>query len=94
MEATNCEICRREVSGELVVRNGELENGTPVISVEATPDRDWICCDSCNVVVCNQCCKHPESGYCDSCIEKYNLYDDLVESGLIQPARGAEGGAS
>ena len=45
-----CELCGREVVGEIIVRNGELADGTPVVSLEETPDRDWICCDSCNLL--------------------------------------------
>jgi hypothetical protein len=80
----NCEICDREVTGEIEVSSGELPNGVPVILMTATPDRDWICCDACNAIVCHDCCRYPKSGYCDSCIAAHNLYNYLVENGLIK----------
>jgi hypothetical protein len=78
-----CELCGRKVEGDVVVRSEELPDGTWVVSMQSTPDRDWICCDSCNLLVCHECCAYPESGYCDGCIKKYKLYDYLVEVGLI-----------
>ena len=58
--------------------------GVAVICLTATPDRDWICCDACSVLVCHNCCRHPESGYCDACIASPTLYRSLVETGLIR----------
>lgn len=83
----NCERCGKEVKGDLLVRSGETPSGEFVIAMISTPDRDWICCDGCNVLLCRDCCQYPESGYCDSCIERYNLYDYLVENGLISPEK-------
>lgn len=81
----NCERCKREVHGSIEVASGELA-GVAVVTMVATPDRDWICCDACNALVCEECCTHPESGYCDSCIASPGLYRYLVESGLIKEA--------
>lgn len=81
MTCTNCE---RELTGDLFVREGELPNGIPMVSIEATPDRDWIICDSCNTLLCNDCCGYPQSGYCDTCIKKYNLKGYLEQVGLIR----------
>jgi hypothetical protein len=83
----NCELCGREVHGDILVRNGELPDGTWVVALVSTPDRDWIACDSCNATVCHQCCQYPESGYCNACIKEHNLYAYLVETGLIQQQR-------
>ena len=79
-----CEICKREVHGEIEVSSGLLPNGVGVVLLTATPDRDWICRDACSVTVCHDCCQHPESGYCDSCIASPTLYSYLIESGLIK----------
>ena len=87
----NCKICGQEVTGDLFVQDSALADGTPVVAILSTPDRDWICCDSCNTVVCHACCKYHQSGYCDSCVEKYNLRDYLVELGLIEREGGGGG---
>jgi len=90
MDITNCELCGKDLTGELEVSEGELTDGTPVVHIDSTPDRNWICCNSCNAVVCRSCCKYPDSGYCDRCIEKYQLYDYLVSVGSIQEKGGCE----
>ena len=73
----NCEICGREVCGTIDITEEELAAGAWAIFLRATPDRDWIACDSCNKVVCHDCCEHPRTGYCDTCIDKYNLLSEL-----------------
>jgi len=80
----NCSICKREVHGDIEVSSGLLPNGVGVVLMTSTPDRDWICCDRCAVIVCRDCCKHPESGYCDSCIASPGLYSYLIDCGLIK----------
>ncbi len=45
------------------------------IAIVATPDRDFIVCDACNVVVHFKCSRHPKTGYCDRCFDKYDLED-------------------
>ena len=79
-----CELCGREVTGEIFVRTGELAEGIPVVSLESTPNRNWICCDSCNILLCHQCCGYPESGYCDTCIQKYDLLGYLISGDCIK----------
>lgn len=74
-----CTKCGRELTGDLYVREGELPNGIPVISVEGTPDRDWIVCDSCSALVCHDCCHYPLSGHCDVCIDKHHLSTILLK---------------
>jgi hypothetical protein len=80
----HCELCGREVTGRIEVSSGEFPNGVGVIVLTSTPDRDWIACDACNMVVCHDCCRYPRSGYCDSCIASPALYSYLVEVGLIK----------
>jgi hypothetical protein len=82
-----CESCKREVRGEINVSSGVVR-GVPVICLTSTPDRDWICCDRCNAIVCHDCCMHPESGYCDSCIASPELYSYLIDCGLIKEVAG------
>lgn len=78
-----CPRCGGVLTGGFNVVNAKLPDGTFYIGIEGTPDRNFIVCDSCNVLLCNSCCKYPESGYCDECIEKYNLYDYLKEQGIM-----------
>ena len=81
----NCAHCGQEVHGELEVL--DLTPSDPaapfMITIASTPDRDWILCDICNAMRCHACCTYPQSGYCDACITKYQLYDDLVAAGHI-----------
>lgn len=84
-----CQICYQEVSGEITVSDMTLPGGIGIISLAATPDRDWIACDACGRIVCHSCCRHPETGYCDTCIEKYDLLiaeEDSFGSGEDQTA--------
>ncbi|HZS04808.1 MAG TPA: hypothetical protein VFD58_08230 [Blastocatellia bacterium] len=68
-----CHVCFREVSGDITVSSLMLPGEMEIIRLAGTPDRDWISCDSCGTVVCLSCCRHPETGFCDGCSEKYNL---------------------
>jgi hypothetical protein len=79
-----CERCGREVHGDILTDTFTLPDGTWVVAQTATPDRDWICCDACNALLCHECCTYPVSGYCDVCITEYDLYDFLVERGVIE----------
>lgn len=83
----NCEICGREVHGDIQVVEGRLPNGARMVRMISTPDRDWIACDSCNKLVCHHCCEHPKTGYCDSCIDKYNLLAELKRGEIISVLR-------
>lgn len=67
-----CEVCFREVCEEVEV-DQTTATCVVLVRVMAPPDRDWILCDACNKLVCNSCCRHPESGYCDSCYDRYGL---------------------
>lgn len=80
-----CPVCEETVlEGDLGVADGELDDGTFFVAVIETSPRNHIVCDSCNRVVCHNCCTHPKSGYCNTCIERYNLHDLVreIEEGL------------
>ncbi len=70
-----CHVCFREVSGDITVGSLTLPGEMEIIPLAGTPDRDWISCNSCGTIVCLSCCRHPETGFCDSCIKKYDLLD-------------------
>jgi hypothetical protein len=84
-----CEICNEtELEGELAILTTSAFSETrdeemPLISLRETARRNYIVCDSCNKAVCHNCCSHARGGYCDSCIETYNLGYNLKESGLM-----------
>lgn len=73
-----CELCEKEVHGEMGVFDGEI-GGIGVVIIKETSKRDWILCDSCNVLVCHSCCTRPETGYCNACIDHYKLNFDEEE---------------
>lgn len=74
-----CEICgNKELRGELEVEDYSTEDMAIVAVVETSP-RNWILCDSCNMLVCHDCCDHPKTGYCDTCIDLYKLHDLIRE---------------
>ena len=81
-----CTRCGRNVIGTITVSEERVGPFTAVV-LKSSPDRDWLCCDSCAVVLCHGCCRYPESGYCDACIAEYSLYDHLVETGRIKSDR-------
>jgi hypothetical protein len=67
-----CQVCGRAVRGSLSVAEASV-GGVGLIRITGTPDRDWIACDACNLTVCHSCCRRPESGYCDGCLEQYKI---------------------
>ena len=81
----NCEICGRALRGEIAVLKGRHPNGKRIARIVASPDRDWIECEGCSKVVCQDCCEHPKTGLCDGCLEQSRLFDELqfVESCTI-----------
>jgi hypothetical protein len=79
----DCQRCGTEVVGDIMVEEESFPLGT-IIRMKPTPDRNWIACDSCNILLCHHCCRYPESGYCDECIEGYQLRAYLIECGLIR----------
>ena len=80
-----CEVCNEtKLEGELGVFMTStslklLMKKILLILLKETTRRNYIVCDSCNKAVCHNCCEHPRSGYCDSCIEKYSLHEYLKE---------------
>jgi len=76
-------VCGREVNGDFTVTSKEVEvGGAFIISIISSPDRDFNDCDACNSRVHWRCSRHPDSGYCDFCFEKYGL-EDPAEAGLV-----------
>ncbi len=72
-----CEICGCKVYGEVEVSEAHLaENDTYIIKVDEN-ERNWICCDSCNKIICHKCCKNPATGYCDACLGSINRHEYL-----------------
>jgi hypothetical protein len=76
--AGHCHLCRKELHGDLGVFEEEIGEVLIIIIRETSP-RNWIQCDSCNTVVCHDCCSYPQAGYCNTCIETYHLLPTLEE---------------
>ena len=85
-----CEVCNEtELEGDLGVfatfaLSETLDEEVALILLRGSTRCNYIVCDGCNKIVCHNCCEYPRSGYCDSCIAKYNLDDYLKEVGLIR----------
>jgi hypothetical protein len=75
-----CSVCKKSVKGGFGVIEEDAGDGF-TIEISATPDRDFNVCDACNDVVHFACSRHPETGYCDRCFEKYNLEDPETAPG-------------
>jgi uncharacterized paraquat-inducible protein A len=71
-----CSSCGKEVRGGFDVYERTLKDGTPMVVVDTTPDRNFNVCDSCNILVCFHCSEHPDSGYCNTCYAKIYSTDD------------------
>lgn len=69
-ESEICEVCGQPTRGGFENYERTLKDGTPMIVVDTTPDRNFNVCDLCNKVVHFRCSMHPETGYCDECLEK------------------------
>ncbi len=54
-EMGNCPKCRKLFVGAVEVTATEIE-GIATIVLEETPDRNWIQCDLCSLVICKGCC--------------------------------------
>ena len=78
-----CSVCGKPTGGSLrVLETGSKDGDEAIIVVVGTTDRDFNVCDACNDVVHFRCSKHPNTGYCDRCFEKYDLQDDSSPYGL------------
>lgn len=86
-----CQVCNEtELEGELAVFatsafSETLDEEIALISLRGTVRRNHIICASCNKTVCHNCCSHAKSGYCDRCIERYNLLDNVEETNANYP---------
>lgn len=66
-----CEICKKEI---------------PLSQQAEGEDRDYIICKFCGVVLCEECCLSPETGYCNRHLHHfYNFPDCEIER--LQKAR-------
>ena len=80
-----CEVCNEtELEGELEVFttsafSDSLSEEVTIISLMGSARRNHITCNSCNRAVCHNCCSYAKSGYCDHCIQKYNLHSLVGE---------------
>lgn len=63
-----CPQCRRLFVGAIEVRTMKIE-GIATVVCEETPDRNWIQCDSCGLVICKSCCLDAGSGFCNTCLK-------------------------
>ena len=61
-----CDECKAELYGELGVKS-EVIRGIPVVTISEITPRNWILCDSCNALLCHNCCLFPKTGYCNNC---------------------------
>jgi len=75
--AGSCAACGQLVNGSVEVYEQRLRDGTPVIVLGLTPDRDHNVCDLCNRVVHFRCSQHPDTGFCDDCYAQVN--DDSLK---------------
>ena len=69
--AGNCPECKRVLIGAVEIVKTE-SFGIPTIRFEETPDRNWIQCDACSLIVCKKCCLNPKSGFCNRCLARQN----------------------
>jgi hypothetical protein len=71
-----CSVCGGKTEGEFTVRETDARDrvGFTIAIVESS-DRDFNDCDGCNARVHWRCSRHPATGYCDRCFEKYDLVD-------------------
>lgn len=83
-----CTVCHNEVRGGFEVREGMIEDGTPVIAIEGTLDRNFNVCDACNDVICFHCSTEPESGLCNRCLGRSKR--DALDADLLEGRDGNE----
>lgn len=84
-----CDECKAELYGELGVRSEEI-GGIPVITIAETSPRNWILCDGCNALLCHNCCRKPETGYCNDCLAKQNASAKAEKTYSVK-TKGGEG---
>lgn len=65
-----CIVCGKGTKGGFEVSDRVRKDGTFMVIIDTTPDRDFNVCDLCNDVVHFHCSSHPGTGYCDKCLDK------------------------
>ncbi|MBI1805645.1 MAG: hypothetical protein HYR76_01185 [Ignavibacteria bacterium] len=86
-----CEVCGRDLVGDIVVRDPLPNEKASIPTLVPMPEeRDWIWCNGCDqiVFVCHNCCLCPVSGFCNACINNFNLSEYLAQVGLIPKRKG------
>ena len=76
-----CTVCGKECRGGFEVRDWIRKDGTPVVAIDTTPDRNFNVCDLCNTVVCFDCSLNRDSGYCNDCYRKVRQDESAELSG-------------
>jgi len=68
----SCALCESDLTGDLGVVDMDPPEGFDfAIGVVEISNRNWICCDLCNILVCHTCAPHgKETGYCEKCWQK------------------------
>jgi hypothetical protein len=77
----NCGNCKQEVTGEVLTREGQFEDGTMFVLILRSRDCDWANCDGCSAPIHMHCYPNEDTRYCSQCIEKYKLNDSEEEEG-------------
>lgn len=67
-----CERCDAALQGCLFLTS-EIVGGIGIIRFTENSPRNWIICDSCNALLCQDCAPAWKSGYCPECIREYGL---------------------
>ena len=66
-----CVACNEPTRGSVESREHVAKDGRTALIYDLSPDRDYFICDTCYKVVHFRCSMHPESGYCDKCLELF-----------------------
>jgi hypothetical protein len=70
-----CERCDAALRGSLILTS-EIINGVGIIRFTEQNPRNWILCDGCNALLCQNCAPQWKGGYCDECVREYDLKFD------------------
>ena len=65
-----CSVCKKECRGGFEVYERTRKDGTAMVVIDTTPDRNYNVCDYCNEIVCFMCSEEPESGLCNKCLRR------------------------
>lgn len=86
-EQGNCPKCKVRLTGVVEITT-TTTLGVPSILYRETPDRNWIQCQGCNLIICKACCENYTSGFCNGCrrqLEATGL-SKTAASSQIQPS--------